>query len=963
MFHFTKKTQYLISIFSLFIGITGLFFFYKDTEKQDTLTFLLQEEKNEGEKQQSFLGSFITPTINKYNGPVTESLLTCMDGYDTTKIKNIYPLDKLDIENGSVSVYVPPSHSIMQNREQILREIMPVFGYAVKNNEINWTWNNKKRVYTFKTYPGDEALWYCYFRKETIFFTNFFQITQSEQIDPLPPVSDYRVESSGSRIVIDWDYDYSQLEKLLKSNMIEFILEYKKASEGDFAWKKSKKIGFPRIFFENKTDANNSYWGEAIEYGETYDIKLSVHSLVDWYSDSKPLIFQIKTDELQFGYDIADVQKINKNIPVTLYALKDSNGGVTYSFHPELEKDTGNAFINIYDENHVKKYIKNLHIINSDKYYLDDDGKKQHAYNIQKEIQIDKPGVYTAKMCFGTTADDCIEYGLPSEIEILDFTCHEVFPGHNKKNADRINIVFIGSRYKKFTDFLAAVRESLTWDGKPAVLSKFNEELQKNKVYDLEWGLFAIEPFKSNKDKFNLWYVDEPMTTLTNTVKNICGLPYEYDAIYANRSFLGMLGRTRSFTYKAKFGENRTKGDPDDMFTYSHNYMPYDEFGTHELDYELFAHETGHAVFGLDDEYPEGDNRDPRYGEVSCVKTQKEAEKKWGDLIGQVDPFWNTVKTDMIKYDVNSYEVSECKRKDQNKPESAKNPCLTDDNNNIIYVDVKHEKYPKSYFITQYFKGGCLADYGDKRVIKPTEHSLMSYNLPILGSVNRREVERVLQMFTGEKRTKDLLRWPIDCTTGIDCTIGYPDIDADGKAANCGKPGYKGHEGTDIDITFSQMDDGIDVYSALDGEVLWVFDGKYDRCEYPNTENKDCQDPISNPSPNSSDGYRVCTDLGKYSQNSDDEDAFWCFDGGNVVVIRHKDSHKIFATRYDHLKKDSILVKKGDIVKKGQKIAEVGSSGKATGPHLHFEVWGKTFYDPIDPWSGSCGNPTSLWEK
>ena len=61
--------------------------------------------------------------------------------------------------------------------------------------------------------------------------------------------------------------------------------------------------------------------------------------------------------------------------------------------------------------------------------------------------------------------------------------------------------------------------------------------------------------------------------------------------------------------------------------------------------------------------------------------------------------------------------------------------------------------------------------------------------------------------------------------------------------------------------------------------------------------------------------------------------AEWHHSFGNMIEIDHGGE---IVTRYAHA---SIMqVKPGDIVRRGQKVAEVGSTGRSTGPHLHFEV-------------------------
>lgn len=136
---------------------------------------------------------------------------------------------------------------------------------------------------------------------------------------------------------------------------------------------------------------------------------------------------------------------------------------------------------------------------------------------------------------------------------------------------------------------------------------------------------------------------------------------------------------------------------------------------------------------------------------------------------------------------------------------------------------------------------------------------------------------------------------------------------------HCGTKTYNGHQGTDFTLrSFNQMDSGVNVLAAAAGEVVAIKDGEFDR---------------------ETDG-----DVSKLL--------------GNYIAIKHAN---LYYTYYGHLKKNSLLVKVGDMVSQGQAIAQIGSSGNSTDPHLHFELW----YDSItvvDPFgNGGCGNASSLW--
>lgn len=71
---------------------------------------------------------------------------------------------------------------------------------------------------------------------------------------------------------------------------------------------------------------------------------------------------------------------------------------------------------------------------------------------------------------------------------------------------------------------------------------------------------------------------------------------------------------------------------------------------------------------------------------------------------------------------------------------------------------------------------------------------------------------------------------------------------------------------------------------------------------------------------------------------------------GHYLVVRSDDARDYV---FMHLQDGSVAVEKGQAVRAGQRLGAVGATGRADGPHLHFEIWPGGWYaegsEPIDP--------------
>ncbi|WP_083217402.1 M23 family metallopeptidase [Thioclava sp. SK-1] len=174
--------------------------------------------------------------------------------------------------------------------------------------------------------------------------------------------------------------------------------------------------------------------------------------------------------------------------------------------------------------------------------------------------------------------------------------------------------------------------------------------------------------------------------------------------------------------------------------------------------------------------------------------------------------------------------------------------------------------------------------------------------------------------------------FPVECKLGETCYIqNYVDHDPSQNAIDftCENLTYDGHDGTDIALaTQANMQAGVTIHAAAPGIVQGRRDGEAD---------------------------------GVFANGG----AVTGVECGNGVVINHPGG---WQTQYCHMLQGSVAVTSGMRVDTGSVLGQIGQSGKAAFPHLHFEIrHDGTSVDPftagrVNDTCGKMTDQTTLWQ-
>ena len=125
-------------------------------------------------------------------------------------------------------------------------------------------------------------------------------------------------------------------------------------------------------------------------------------------------------------------------------------------------------------------------------------------------------------------------------------------------------------------------------------------------------------------------------------------------------------------------------------------------------------------------------------------------------------------------------------------------------------------------------------------------------------------------------------------------------------------------------------------YSPLKNLDKSYISSKFGKRTFYNNKTKKKETSFHNGLDMTSGSIVVATEKGKVTASRNNIEGYSeKYASGNYVTIDH--GNNVFTT-YCHLKYNSVKVKKGDIVEKGQELGVKGSTGHSTGPHLHYGV-------------------------
>jgi hypothetical protein len=218
-------------------------------------------------------------------------------------------------------------------------------------------------------------------------------------------------------------------------------------------------------------------------------------------------------------------------------------------------------------------------------------------YNVLVEAKDVKGNTITSKAPFAVTED----------------ACKELVAGYNTPSSNRINLVFVGINFDSLEDFRNAAEQGLDSNG------TFG-------------GLFSQEPFASNKDKFNFWYIQQigtsevkAMTTFLNDESA------GYNLINTANKLSALCAFNNKFTIALSTGQRGFASSPLAVVSALDTIRHKGEI----------IHEFGHSFGLLRDEYLYSDKKEYAGDStmssnlfLGTVEQCNSKENKWYDLYG-----------------------------------------------------------------------------------------------------------------------------------------------------------------------------------------------------------------------------------------------------------------------------------------------------------------------------------------